>query len=86
MGWKAEHRRIYEERVLEEALTKLWSVVDRKSVPLSDEELRTLARRARQHFRTRNRERLEKYKDHLAKSYVAEAVAAIASKLEDINN
>ncbi|MGH7389774.1 MAG: hypothetical protein ACREM3_09995 [Candidatus Rokuibacteriota bacterium] len=88
MSWKSKANRIYEERVRKDALTRLSLVFDRKSIPFSDDELQTLAKRARESFTSSGgkKARLEKYKDHLSKTYGMEPVSAIASKLEDINN
>lgn len=86
MGWKARHRRIYEERIREDALARLLAAIDRKGIPLSDDELRTLAKKARERFRSTKRGALEKYESHLSKIYGAGTVAAIAAKLEEINN
>jgi len=47
MSWKGEARRSYEERVVDDALARLAQRLDLKTLPLSDEELRTLAMSAR---------------------------------------
>ena len=84
MSWKAEARKFHEERVVNDSLARLAEQVDLKSLPFSDEELKTLARRSRQSFR--NPERLDRYKAHLAKNHGADLVAKISSALEAINN
>jgi hypothetical protein len=88
MSWKAEANKIYEERVLNDALARLAARLDLKGLPFSDEELRTLAKRSRESFRNskKGKERLDRYKTHLAKSYGADLVASISTALEDINN
>ena len=88
MSWKAEANKIYEERVVNEALARLAERLDLKGLPLPDEELKTLARRSRESFRNpkRGKERLDRYKAHLAKSYEVDLVANISSALEEINN
>lgn len=88
MGWKAEAHKIYEERVVNDCLARLAERLDLKGLPFSDEELKTLARRSRESFRNpeKRRERLDRYKAHLAKNYGAELVANISSALEAINN
>ena len=88
MSRKAEAHKIYEERVVNDALARLAERVELKSLPFSDEELKTLARRSRESFRNpeKRRERLDRYKAHLAKSYGADLVTNIVSTLEAINN
>ncbi len=86
MSWKAEARKIYEERVLNDALTRLAAQLDVKGLPLSEVELRTLARRSREAFRKRRNERLERYKAHLTRIYGADLIANISAALETINN
>jgi hypothetical protein len=79
MSWKAEAHRIYEERVLNDSLARLAGRLDLKGLPFSDEELRTLARRSREAFRSPRRgvERLARYKGHLAKSHGVDLVAGV---------
>ena len=88
MGWKAQHDRIYEDRVVQESLTRLDSVIRRADIPLKDDELKTLARRARQSvYGTEHRkERYRRYQHHLAGTYGGDAVATVVAKLEEINN
>jgi len=88
MSWKAEAHKIYEERVVNDSLARLAERVDLKGLPFSDEELKTLARRSRESFRNpeKGRQRLDRYKAHLAKNYGADLVANISSALEAINN
>ena len=87
MSRKAEAERIYENRVIDDALSRLESAGFRET-PLSRSELRTLAVRTRQaiYNRVRKRERLERYKQHLAKSYGPDVVSRLSAALEDINN
>ena len=88
MSWKAEAHKIYEERVVNDALARLAERFDLKGLPFPDEELKTLARRSRESFRNPEkwRKRLDRYKAHLAKNYGADLVANISSALEEINN
>jgi hypothetical protein len=85
---EAKARKIYEERVVHDSLARLAERLDVKGLPFSEEELKTLARRSRESFRNpeRWRERLDRYKAHLAKKYGADPVASISSALETINN
>jgi hypothetical protein len=87
MGWKAKAERIYETRVIDDALKRL-STTGREEIALSKSELRTLAIRTRQAIRNSplKRERLERYKAHLSKSYRPELISQLALKLEEINN
>jgi hypothetical protein len=88
MRWKAEAHKIYEERVVNDALARLAERLDLKGLPFSDDELKTLAKRSRESFRNpkTGRERLDRYKAHLAKIYGADQVASISGSLEAINN
>ena len=73
---------------MNDSLARLADRLDLKGLPLSDEELKTLAKRSRESFRNpeKRRERLDKYKAHLSKTYGVDVVARIASTLEEINN
>jgi hypothetical protein len=88
MSWKADAHKIYEGRVVNDSLARLAERLDLKGLPFSDEELKTLARRSRESFRNpkRGRERLDRYKAHLAKTYGEDLVANISVALEAINN
>ena len=87
MSWKTEARKIYETRVVADSLAQLAKRFDLKSLPFSDEELQTLATRARQSFRSEKmRVQLDRYKAHLAALYGEERVGTISAALEDINN
>jgi hypothetical protein len=87
MSWKTEARKIYETRVVADSLARLAKRFDLKSLPFSDEELQTLATRARESFRSeKKRERLARYKVHLVALYGEERVASISAALQDINN
>jgi len=88
MSWKTEAHKIYEERVVNDSLARLANRLDVKSLPLSDDELKILARRSRESFRNpeKRREPLDSYKAHFAKIYGANVVANISSALEEINN
>jgi len=88
MSWKAEAHKIYEARMVKEALAKLAGRVDLKTLPFSEEELHTLAKRARESFRgrERNRERFDKYKAHLSAIHGKEIVETISIALVEINN
>ena len=70
MSWKTEARKIYETRAVADFLARLANRFDLKSLPFSDEELQTLATRARESFRSeKKRERLERYKARLSALY-----------------
>jgi hypothetical protein len=70
MSWKTEARKIYEPRVVANSLARLANRFGLKSLPFSDEELQTLATRARESFRPeKKRERLERYKARLSALY-----------------
>jgi hypothetical protein len=88
MSWKAEANRIYEQRVLADALARLAARLDRGTIPLSDAELATLAKRARAALRNPEKkgERLARYQAHLAKSYGIDAITAISKVLEEVLN
>jgi lysyl-tRNA synthetase class I len=90
MGWKAEHHRIYEARVVTDSLARLAKRIDPESLPFSEEELRLLAKRARQWFRAygseEKRERLSRYKAHLAALHGEASVDPVWAALEQINN
>jgi hypothetical protein len=47
MSWKTKARRVYEARVMKEILAKLEGRIDLNSLPLSKEQLQTLAKRSR---------------------------------------
>jgi hypothetical protein len=88
LGWKSEANKIYEERVVEDSLARLSERTDLSKLPLSKEELRTLAKRARESFRSpdRKKARLERYQNHLCGIYGTEIVRTLSSALEEINN
>ena len=87
MSWKTEARKSYEARVVTDSLARLAKRFDLKSLPFSDEELQTLATRARESFRSeKKRERLDRYKAQLSTLYGAERVGTISAALQDINN
>ena len=88
MSWKTEARKIYEERVVNDALARLAQRLELKGLPLSHEELKTLARRFRESFTNpeRRRGRLDRYKAHLAKIHGADVISNVSAALEEINN
>jgi hypothetical protein len=88
MSWKAEAHRIYEERVVNDSLARLAERLDLKGLPISDEELKTLAKRSRESFRDPEKrgERMNRYKAHLAKNYGTDLVAKISAALKEIHN
>ena len=87
MSWKAEARRIYENRIIDDALGRLRGAA-LKDVPLSQSELRTLAVRTRQAIfgSPLKRQRLERYRQHLAKNYGPDVISRLSLILEEINN
>ena len=90
MSWKARHHKVYEEHVVTDSLARLAKRFDLAALPFSDEELRTLAKRARESFRAfgseEKKERLAKYKTHLATLYGEASVHPVWAALEEINN
>ena len=90
MSWKAQHQKTYEARVVTDSLARLAKRFDLATLPFSDEELRTLARRARESFLAygseEKKERLGKYKAHLSRFYGEERVGPVWAALEEINN
>ncbi len=88
MSREAQARKVYEARVVKDALARLAERIDMNDVPFSDLQLKTLATRCRDAFRNpeKNKERLVKYKAHLAKDYGAEVVERVALELADIND
>ena len=87
MGWKAEARRIYENRVINDALDRLRGAGP-KDIPLSQSELRTLAVRTRQAIfgSPHKKQRLDRYQQHLAENYGSVGVSRLSLTLEEINN
>lgn len=51
MSWKAESSKIYEERSVNDSLVRLAERLDLKGLPLSEKELKSLARRSREERR-----------------------------------
>ena len=87
MSWKAEANKIYETRVIADSLARLAKQFDLKRLPFSDDELQTLARRAREAFLSeKKRERLDRYKTHLSALHGEEQVGKISTALHAINN
>lgn len=90
MSWKAEHRRIYEGRVVADSLARLAKRFDLSTLPFSDEELQTLAKRARESFRAfrseEKKEQLSSYKAHLSTLYGEVCVGPVWAALQEINN
>lgn len=87
MSRKAAARRIYEARVVEDALARLAQRLDLRTLPFTDEELQNLARRTRESLRSeRNKKRLDGYKTHLSARHGGDSVRMIAAALEEINN
>src|SRR5690349_15130309 len=90
MSWKAQHHKVYEARVITDSLTRLAQRFDLTTLPFSNEELQTLARRARESFSAfgseEKKKRLARYKAHLAGLYGEESVGPVWAALEKINN
>lgn len=90
MSWKAEHEKIYEARVVADALARLAKHFDLATLPFSAGELQTLATRARQSFRAygsdEKQQRLAGYRMHLAGLYGEESVGPVWTALVEINN
>lgn len=76
--------------MVKDAFARLAERFDLKSLPFSEEELRTLTKRARESFRAfgsdGRRARLGKYKAHLSTLHGAECVEEVWAALEKINN
>jgi hypothetical protein len=87
VGSKAEARRIYENRIIDDALGRLRGA-GLNHISLSQSELRTLAIRTRQAIfgSPLKRQRLEKYNQHLAKNYGPDVISRLSLTLEEINN
>ena len=90
MSWKAQHHKIYEARVVADSLARLAKRFDLTTLPFSEQELQTLAERARQSFRAfgseEKKERLARYKTHLSTLYGEASVGPVWAALEEINN
>lgn len=90
MSWKAQHHKIYEARVVADSLARLAKRFDLTTLPFSEEELRTLAKRARESFRAFGSEekkvRLAGYKTHLSILYGETSVEPVWAALKEINN
>ena len=90
MSWKSQHRKICEAQVVADSLARLAKRLDLTTLPLSDEELKTLAKRARESFRAfgsdEKKERLARYKAHLSSLYGEQSIGPVWAALEEINN
>lgn len=88
MTGEAKRQRMYEERVVSDSPAQLAERSSLKELPLSQEELRNLAARARESFKNpeKGRARFANYKAHLSSIYGAEVVERTSSELEVINN
>src|SRR5262245_17508671 len=90
MSWKAKHHKIYEARIVNDSLGRLAKRFDLTTLPFSEEELETLAKRARESFRAfksaEKKERLGRYKAHLSTLYGETCVGRVWAALEEINN
>ena len=88
MSGDGKRRRQDEEARLAEALARLRRRVHRSLIPLTDAELRTLAKRSLEclYGSVRKREKLERYMAHLAASYGRDVVQGVAGELESIKN
>ena len=90
MSWKAQDHKRYEARVVTDSLARLAKRFDVTTLPFSDEELRTLAKRARESFRAfgneEKKERLARYRAHLSSLHGEQSVGPVWAALEEINN
>ena len=88
MSRETQARKTYEARMVKDALARLAERIDMDDVPFSDLQLKTLATRCRDAFRSpeKQKERLVKYKAHLAKDYGVEVVERVSLELADIND
>ena len=88
MSQEAKARRVYERRILEDAVGRLAKVIDLGSLPLSEAELHTFQKRTRAAIfgSPRRKAHLARYKAHLATVYDSQSVERLARHLEEINN
>src|SRR5262245_1690454 len=90
MSSKGYHHKVYEARVVTDSLARLAQRIDLTTLPFSDEELQTLAKRARESYRAfgseEKKERLARYKAHLSALYGETSVGPVWAALEEINN
>ena len=88
MGWESKANREYEERVIQDSLTRLSQSYNLDSCPLEDSELYTLAKRFREamYGSNKKKERLEKFQNHLKRLYEPNLITPVADKLQAINN
>ena len=90
MSWKAEHHKIYEARVVTDALARLAKRFDLATLPFSGEELQTLATRARESFRAHGSDERQRqfarYRAHLASIHGEASVGPVWAALVEINN
>jgi hypothetical protein len=77
---------MYEARVIDDAVDRLRKSIIPAALRFTDEEVLTLAKRARESFRRRDKEPLERYGAHLSKIYEASIVSSTIQELEHINN
>jgi len=86
MSGDAKRKRQYEDRVIEDSLVRLRESVGQSALPFTQEEIQTLAIRARESYRRRDKERLDRYGIHLSKIYGISIVSSTITALESINN
>ena len=90
MSRKSEHHKVYEARVVTDALARLAKRFDLATLPFTGEELQTLATRARESFRAFGSDEkqhwLAGYRMHLASLYGEESVGTVWAALVEINN
>jgi hypothetical protein len=86
MSGDAQRRKMYETRVIEDAIARLRKSISPAALPFAEEEVFTLATRARESFRRRDKESLARYGAHLSKTYDASIVSSTIRELEHINN
>jgi hypothetical protein len=85
---EAKARKIYERRILTDAMSRLAKTLDLDGLPLSEVEVQTLQKRTRAAIfgSPRRKEQLARYKAHLATMYSSTVVEHLARHLEEINN
>ena len=88
MNPNAEETKIYEARLVTDAVARLALRFDLNSLPFSAEELQTLAEHARESYKAPEgeKERLSEYKAHLSTLHGANGVGRVWAALEQINN
>lgn len=88
LSQEARARKIYEQRILADAMNRLAKTLDLNGLPMSEAEVQTLHKRTRAAIfgSSRRKEQLARYRAHLATTYDVNVVEHVARRLEEINN